>query len=66
MHYYLLLFLAAIGAGFSLLYVTGVAAAGFLGPLAAPLAGLAVIVIVVFSLVIFYLAVKELLHRRSL
>ncbi|MGD6804226.1 hypothetical protein ACQCVK_16525 [Rossellomorea vietnamensis] len=49
-----------------MLLVTGVTAAGFLGPLAAPLAGLAVIVIVVFSLVIIYLAVKQLLHKRTL
>ncbi|MGD6965851.1 hypothetical protein ACQCVP_05435 [Rossellomorea vietnamensis] len=65
MYYYLLLFLAAIGAGFALLFVTGVTAAGFLGPLGAPLAGLAVIVIVVFLLVIIYLAVKKLFQKSS-
>ncbi|MGM0844858.1 MAG: hypothetical protein ACQEUT_07770 [Bacillota bacterium] len=66
MYMYLLLFLAAIGAGFSLLFVTGLTAAAFLGPLAGPLAGLAVVVIIVFSLVIIYFAVKKLLYNRSI
>ncbi|WP_421385071.1 hypothetical protein ACOJQI_09985 [Bacillus salacetis] len=66
MYYYLLLFLAAIGAGLAILFVlsTFPAAAALLGGLVVFLRGLAVIVVIVFALIIIFLAIKALFNKK--
>jgi hypothetical protein len=65
MYYLLLVYLAAVGAGLALLYVLGTGAAAFLGyGLVGLLTGFAVIVVIVFVLLIVFLAIKALLNKK--
>ncbi|RIW38310.1 hypothetical protein D3H55_01855 [Bacillus salacetis] len=65
MYYLVVVYLAAVAAGLALLFVLGSTAAAFLGAgLIGLLNGLAVIVVIVFSLLIVYLAVKALFHKN--
>lgn len=60
MYYIILLFLANIMAGFALLKVAGVSGLGMLAGLMPFLKIVAVILIIVFSLGLFYLGLKAL------
>jgi hypothetical protein len=64
MYYLLVVYLAAVAAGLALLFVLGSSAASFLGAgLIGLLNGFAVIVVIVFTLLIVYLAVRALFNK---